>query len=192
MTKKTAMYVDNQHLLEHLTKRRKLVQEAIARGEEKPPLDNYLGKVILDVANKLSYRPNFINYSFKSCMISDAIENLVKAIDNFDPEKSKYPFAYMTTIAWQAFVRRILTEKRQQKIKRKIIETMPLDDLMSLQEHDEDGVEYRVKVIDYLRENNFLTEDGSEVKVEAMVKDMEPEGLEVFMEEDDEQDSVNN
>ncbi len=41
---------------------------------------------------------------------------------NFDPEKSKNPFAYFTQIIHYAFLRRIQREKRQLEIKNKIIE----------------------------------------------------------------------
>ena len=40
-------------------------------------------------------------------MISDGIENCVQYIHNFDPEKSKNPFAYFTQIIHYAFLRRI-------------------------------------------------------------------------------------
>ena len=44
-------------------------------------------------------------------MISDGIENCLQYMDNFDPEKSKNPFAYFTQIIYYAFIRRIQKEK---------------------------------------------------------------------------------
>ena len=41
---------------------------------------------------------------------------------NFDPEKSKNPFAYFTQITYFAFLRRIKKEKDQDKIKYKLME----------------------------------------------------------------------
>ena len=55
-------------------------------------------------------------------MISDGIENCVQYIHNFNPEKSKNPFAYFTQIIHYAFLRRIQREKRQLDIKNKILE----------------------------------------------------------------------
>ena len=55
-------------------------------------------------------------------MISDGVENCVQYIDNFDPAKSKNPFAYFTQIIYYAFLRRIAKEKRQMDIRDKIIE----------------------------------------------------------------------
>ena len=59
---------------------------------------------------------------FKEDMISDGVENCVQYIDNFDPAKSKNPFAYFTQIIYYAFLRRIAKEKRQMDIRDKLIE----------------------------------------------------------------------
>ena len=59
---------------------------------------------------------------FRDDMISDGIENCVQYIHNFDPEKSRNPFAYFTQIIHYAFLRRIQKEKKQLDIKTKIIE----------------------------------------------------------------------
>ena len=40
-------------------------------------------------------------------MISDGVENCLQYIDNFNPDKSKNPFAYFTQIIYFAFLRRI-------------------------------------------------------------------------------------
>ena len=86
------------------------------------PITRYLGDCFLKIAKHLSFKPNFVNYMFKDDMISDGIEGCVQYIHNFDPEKSKNPFAYFTQIIHYAFLRRIQKEKRQLEIKNKIIE----------------------------------------------------------------------
>ena len=58
---------------------------------------------------------------FREDMICDGIENCVQYIENFNPEKSKNPFAYFTQIIYYAFLRRIQKEKRQLEIKNKIL-----------------------------------------------------------------------
>ena len=72
---------------------------------------------------------NFVNYMFKEDMISDGIENCVQYIHNFNPEKSKNPFAYFTQIIHYAFLRRIQREKRQLEIKNKILERSGYDEV---------------------------------------------------------------
>ena len=55
-----------------------------------------------------------------------AVENCIQYIDNFDPEKSKNPFAYFTQIIYYAFLRRIQKEKKQLEIKGKILESLDM------------------------------------------------------------------
>ena len=76
-------------------------------------------------------KPNFVNYMFKEDMISDGIENCVQYIHNFNPDKSKNPFAYFTQIIHYAFLRRIQREKRQLDIKNKILERSGYDEVFS-------------------------------------------------------------
>jgi hypothetical protein len=67
---------------------------------------------------------------FREDMISDGIENCVQYIHNFDPEKSKNPFAYFTQIIHYAFLSSIQKEKKQLEIKTKIIERTGFDEVM--------------------------------------------------------------
>ena len=93
-----------------------------------------LDLVFLKIATHLSYKPNFVNYMFRDDMISDGIENCVQYIHNFDPAKSKNPFAYFTQIIHYAFLRRIQKEKKQLDIKNKIIEKTGFDEVMHVDE----------------------------------------------------------
>ena len=129
-------YVDNKEFLAALIKYREKVAIAEIRGLPKPRVDNYIGSCFLKIATHLSYRPNFINYMYKDDMICDGIENCIQYIDNFDPEKSKNPFAYFTQIIHYAFLRRIQKEKRQMEIKDKILEKSGYDEVFSV---DGDG-----------------------------------------------------
>ena len=62
-------------------------------------------------------------------------ENCVQYIHNFDPEKSKNPFAYFTQIIHYAFLRRIQKEKKQLDIKTKIIEKTGFDEVMAVDDN---------------------------------------------------------
>ena len=97
-------------------------------GNEYPKIPDYVGECLLLIATNLSNKPNFIGYSFKEEMISDGIENCVLYIRNFDPSKSKNPFAYFTQIISFAFIRRIAKEKKQMYIKYKNYDRMNLAD----------------------------------------------------------------
>ena len=128
--KKTEHYVNNKELLEALIVYRAKVAHAKENDLPKPRITNYLGSCFLKIATHLSYKPNFVNYMFREDMISDGIENCVQYIHNFDPEKSRNPFAYFTQIIHYAFLRRIQKEKKQLDIKTKIIEKTGYDEVM--------------------------------------------------------------
>ena len=128
--KKTEHYVNNKQLLEALIVYREKVAHAKENDLPKLRITNYLGECFLKIATHLSYKPNFVNYMFREDMISDGIENCVQYIHNFDPEKSRNPFAYFTQIIHYAFLRRIQKEKKQLDIKTKIIERTGFDEVM--------------------------------------------------------------
>ena len=132
--KKSEHYVNNKELLEALIVYRGKVAHAKENDLPKPRITNYLGSCFLKIATHLSYKPNFVNYMFRDDMISDGIENCVQYIHNFDPEKSKNPFAYFTQIIHYAFLRRIQKEKKQLDIKNKIIEKTGFDEVMTVED----------------------------------------------------------
>ena len=129
---KNQHYVDNQKFLAAIVKYRDLVEIAKVRDKPKPRIDEYIGECFLKIATHLSYRPNFINYMYKDDMVCDGIENCIQYIDNFDPAKSKNPFAYFTQIVYFAFLRRIAKEKRQMEIRDKIIEKSGATEVFSI------------------------------------------------------------
>ncbi len=102
--------------------------------KELPVLPDYAGECFLKIAERLSHRPNFINYAFREEMVSDGIENCVMYASNFNPDKSKNPFAYFTQIIYYAFLRRIEKEKKQLYIKYKTME-----EYSSLEDHVDMG-----------------------------------------------------
>ena len=158
--KKKEHYVNNKEFLAAMTEYRKLCTEAEESGEDKPPVSNYIGECFLKIANHLSYRPNFINYTFRDDMISDGIENCLQYMDNFDPEKSNNPFAYFTQIIYYAFIRRIQKEKKQQEVKQKMIANFGVEQMMDSLEGDD--TQYQSQMLDFLRRNS--REDTEEPK----------------------------
>ena len=159
--KKTEHYVDNSKFLEAMKDYKKLCRKAKREKQEKPPVTDYIGECFLKIANHLSYRPNFINYTFKDDMISDGIENCLQYLDNFDPDKSKNPFAYFTQIIFYAFVRRIQKEKKQVTIKSKLIMESNYDD-MTLQPGEDR--EFRNQFSEFLRQNTVVDDTPKEKK----------------------------
>lgn len=140
-------YVDNKKFLQALIEYKQSVDAAAARGEEPPVVSRYIGECFIKIATHLSYKSNFINYTFKDDMISDGIENCLTAVAKFDPTKSSNPFAYYTQIIYFAFIRRIQKEKKQQATKYKLIENMDIDSIISQDENGEFGTQF----LDYLK-----------------------------------------
>ena len=136
--KQTEYYVNNKEFLAAITEYRYKVQKAKELGKPRPRVTNYLGECFLKIATHLSYKPNFVNYMFREDMICDGIENCLQYIDNFDPEKSKNPFAYFTQIIYYAFLRRIQKEKRQLEIKSKILERSGHQEVMYTETYEGD------------------------------------------------------
>ena len=155
-------YVNNKEFLEGMKAYKKRCKEASKAGKQKPPVDDYLGSCFLKIANHLSYRPNFINYTFRDDMISDGIENCLQYLDNFNPAKSNNPFAYFTQIIYYAFIRRIQKEKKQTIIKQKLILDNNYDD-MALQPGDEGG-EFTNQFREFLQKNTRLDEQPKKDK----------------------------
>jgi DNA-directed RNA polymerase specialized sigma24 family protein len=140
----------------------------------KPPIPNYVGECVLLICTKLSYKPNFMNYSYRDDMIADGIENCIASVDNFNPAKSINPFAYFTQIAWNAFLRRIAKEKKQTYIKHKNFENQYTNEEMAAIFHDRVGTgnhtnEYSSEVIRSFEEKELLTKQKKKNKLEELI-----------------------
>lgn len=141
-------YINNAEFLAALLEHREKVLQAREAETDPPPISNYLGDCFIKIAKHLSYKSNFINYSYKDEMISDAIENCLAVVNNFDPAKSKNPFAYFTQITFFAFVRRIQREKKQMATKFRYIDQLDVSEIVT-QEHD--NGEFQNQFLEYLK-----------------------------------------
>jgi len=167
MSAKKEHYVNNKDFLAAMTEYRKLVQEAKKKGVQKPPVTDYIGECFLKIANHLSYRPNFINYTFRDDMISDGIENCLQYLDNFNPETSNNPFAYFTQIIYYAFIRRIQKEKKQITIKQRMIAEANYDDMTLQPGEDRD---FKNQFTEFLQKNTVVDEPVKKEKKKSKGK----------------------
>ena len=177
-------YVDNAVFLEAMIEYKKQYHISKENDEELPIISEYLGSVFLKIAQRLSFRPNFINYAFKDDMISDGIENCLHYIHNFNPEKSTNPFAYFTQIIYYAFIRRIQKEKKQLYIKFKSMQNYEINSTYDGSANEGDNVDltgdyknsdFRVMV------DEFVDTFEKSKKKKAVKKKPEPTTLELFM-----------
>ena len=175
--KKSIHYVDNKEFLRAMIEWREEYDLAEKNEIQTPPVTNYIGECFLKIATHLSYKPNFINYTYREDMISDGIENCLQYVKNFNPEKSNNPFAYFTQIIYYAFLRRIAKEKKQSRVRNKMIERDAYDSFTTMEGDDSS---YYVEGIDT---KLFLPEE--DVYKPKKKEPAKKKGLEIFMENGD-------
>lgn len=116
-------YVNNRQFYEAIVAHKAAVEKARKEGKPEPKIPDYIGECIMKIAEKLSTKPCFINYSFRDEMISDGIENCFLYFHDYDPDyqyekqpmestKGPNPFAYFTQVIYYAFLRRINKEEK--------------------------------------------------------------------------------
>ena len=163
MTKKPNHYINNADFLKALIEYKEACDTASSSGKAEPGIPNYIGECFLKIADHLSRKPNFVSYSFRDEMISDGIENCLMYFRNFDPIKSKNPFAYFTQIIYYAFLRRIQKEKKQLYVKYKATEQFGILDEFEMFE-DSDGNMRQFQLYDNISEFIQTFEDAKEKK----------------------------
>lgn len=135
-------------------------EEQIAKCYAEDHLSDEVCISISKIANKLSYSRNFINYSYREEMVGDAIEKMVKTIQNrvykYDPTKTGKngkkgnAFMYFTKVAYHAMVNRIKIEKKN----RDAIDRYQEETYNRLMSESENGNKARITQC-YDEENTF-------------------------------------
>ena len=130
-------YINNADFCKALVDYKDSVEKAKNENLPKPRIPNYIGECFMKIAEGLSHKPNFINYTYRDEMVADGIENCLMYFENFDPSKSNNAFAYFTQIIYYAFLRRIQKEKKQTYVKYKSTENFGIMEEMELLGFDE-------------------------------------------------------
>lgn len=143
-------YVSNVRLYQEYVDWYASIQAARDVGVKEPPIPAYIVESMMKIANRLTYKPNFINYTFKDDMVSDALYDCVRFAQKFNISKSENPFSYITTICFYAFLRRIDKEKTHTYIKAKLVTDGPMNEFFS--QENTDDAEYKNMYVEFLRE----------------------------------------
>lgn len=115
-------YVNNKEFYKAIVEYRNLKEQHIKEGKEPPRIPDYIGTCIYKIAEKLSLKPCFVNYSYRDEMILDGVENSFLYFHDYDPHYvgegsvGPNPFAYFTQIIYFAFIRRIAKEEKNRYI----------------------------------------------------------------------------
>lgn len=128
-------YVDKAKLNDALRNWKTNREHAIANNLEAPVMPEYAANSIIEIARNASLKWNFRGYSFREDMVGDAILNVMKYIQNYDPDaytKSGLPnpFWYISRMCINTFRFKIGTEEKQQYFKMATVGSMA-DDLIS-------------------------------------------------------------
>ena len=131
-------YVNNADFSSAVVEYVKEVRKAKANEEQLPIVTDYIASCFLKIAEGLSHKSNFIRYTYREEMVMDAVENCLKAIENYNLETATRTgkpnaFAYFTQITWYAFLRRIAKEKKQQDIKLKYLTSSGLETFVEVE-----------------------------------------------------------
>lgn len=193
--KKTPVhYVDNKKFYQEILVYKQKVAEAKEKGLEEPRLPNYIGECIWKIADKLSTKPCFMNYSYREEMIGDGIENCIMYFHDYDPERGMNPFAYFTQIIYYAFLRRIGKEEKNRYIIYKNFQNTIIHGSPSGQSDTSGGYQTDVSgMIDaedmnftpkmYDNINDFMDKFEKKEEIKKQKRKQMKEGLQKFYEE---------
>ena len=131
-------YVNNKEFSWAVVDYCKTIADAKIKEEKLPVVTDYIAKCFLRISEGLSHKSNFVRYTYREEMVMDAVENCLKAIENYNIEAATRTgkpnaFAYFTQISWYAFLRRIAKEKKQQDIKMKFIAQSTIEDFTDVE-----------------------------------------------------------
>ena len=173
MKRASIHYVNNKEFSQAVVDYCKTIDDAKSNKTILPIVPDYIATCFLRISEGLSHKSNFIRYTYREEMVMDAVENCLRAIENYNIEaatRTGLPnaFAYFTQISWYAFLRRIAKEKKQQEIKLKYLSQSGLEDYVVSGNLDAGSQQAVQAFIDTLKDRiDKVKEKDTEFKVYA-------------------------
>ena len=173
MKRASIHYVNNKEFSQAVVDYCLTIEEAKANKTQLPIVTDYIASCFLRISEGLSHKSNFIRYTYREEMVMDAVENCLRAIEDYNIEaatRTGLPnaFAYFTQISWYAFLRRIAKEKKQQEIKLKYLSQSGLEDYVVSGNLDAGSQQAVQAFIDTLKDRiDKVKEKDTEFKVYA-------------------------
>lgn len=157
LKKQSIHYVNNRDFSQAVVNYCTSVEDARQSGDNTPVVPDYIATCFLKIAEGLSHKANFSRYTYREEMVMDAVENCLKAIENYNIEAATRTgapnaFAYFTQISWYAFLRRIQKEKKQQDIKLKYMTSSGIEDFVTSNPDDVEAQRIVQNFVDQLRD----------------------------------------
>jgi hypothetical protein len=173
MKRASIHYVNNKEFSQAVVDYCLTVEKAKTDSTPLPIVPDYIASCFLRISEGLSHKSNFIRYTYREEMVMDAVENCLRAIENYNIEaatRTGLPnaFAYFTQISWYAFLRRIAKEKKQQEIKLRYLSQSGLEDYVVSGNLDPGSKQAVQAFIDTLKDRiDKVKEKDTEFKVYA-------------------------
>lgn len=166
-------YVNNKEFSQAVVDYVRVLNEAQSKDEKLPVVPNYIASCFLKIAEGLSHKSNFIRYTYREEMVMDAVENCLRAIENYNVEAATRTgnpnaFAYFTQISWYAFLRRIAKEKKQQDVKLKYLSQSGLEEYIATNQDDSQSIQVVRAFVDQLKDRiDKVKEKDTDIKAFA-------------------------
>lgn len=145
----TVNYISNKDFTQAIVEYINLCEAEEAEGREAPVIPNNIAKQFIVLAEKLGTRYNFINYTFRDEMVSNAIFACCSKIRKFNINVSSNAFAYFTNVCWRAMVDVINYEQKMSYIKAKSFQYVEYEDTLADNDMSEFG-DYSGNINDYV------------------------------------------
>jgi len=150
-------YVNNKDFSEAVVEYCTLIAEAKEKKQPLPVVPDYIALSFLRIAEGLSHKSNFIRYTYREEMVMDAVENCLRAIENYNIDaatRTGLPnaFAYFTQISWYAFLRRIAKEKKHQDVRLRYLSQSGIEDYIVSGDLDPVSIQAMQSFIDTLKD----------------------------------------
>ena len=171
--RKSIHYVNNAEFSQAVVDYCTLLKVAKAENTKLPIVPNYIATCFLRISEGLSMKSNFIRYTYREEMVMDAVENCLKAIENYNIEAATRTgkpnaFSYFTQISWYAFLRRIAKEKKQQDIKMRYLSQSGLEDYLQSDGEDKQTQAVVMAFVSQLKDRiEKVKEKDTEIKIFA-------------------------
>tara|TARA_R110000803_G_scaffold63269_1_gene123882 strand:- start:1618 stop:2193 length:576 start_codon:yes stop_codon:yes gene_type:complete len=183
--KNKAHYINNKEFSLAVVEYVKTVTVAREKNKPTPIVTDYIARCFIKISEGLSHRPNFVRYTYREEMVMDAVENCLRAINNYNIDTATRTgnpnaFSYFTQICFYAFIRRITKEKKQQEIKYRFIEKMGIEDFVEMG-MDNAVAQETQNYVDTLRQRIGVIRHKDEAVKEFIRKEKKEKKLELFM-----------
>lgn len=121
--KRKANYLNNADMLEQ-----------VILSKQQGKITDELAKMFILLARRFASRPNFSGYSYRDEMEANAILQLTKEWRSFDETRYSNAFSYYTQCCYTAFVSVLNAEKKNRRIRDKMMVENGLDPSFSYQQ----------------------------------------------------------